>query len=496
MLAACGGAQAGPSAERSIILATTTSTQDSGLLDDLLPAFTAETGWEVKPIAVGSGQAIEMGRRGEADVLLVHSPAAEEALVAEGTAGRRLLVMHNDFVLLGPEADPAGVRGAAVDEAMRRIAGSGAVFVSRGDDSGTHAREKSLWEQAGVTPGGDWYQQTGQGMGATLRVAAEKAGYTLADRGTYLSQPDGLAVVVEGDPGLLNVYHVIEMTTRAGERVQPEGAAAFADWLTGADAQQRIGEFGRAEYGQPLFVPDAGKARPHRLTDMDVLLDGFLQALRLLVTGDAETWAITALTLQVSLTAVAVAALVGVPLGAAVALGSFPGRRLLLAAANTGMGLPPVVVGLFVTVLLWRSGPLGSLGLLYTPTAMVVAQAVIATPVVVALVAVALQQVDPEFLVQMQGLGATRLRALTALAVEARLPLLAAAMAAFGAVVSEVGAAQMVGGNLAGETRVLTTAAVLATSRGDFALAIAFGLLLLLLAFAVNLVVTLAGHER
>ncbi len=262
VLAACGGGQAGQSAERSIILATTTSTQDSGLLDDLLPAFAAETGWEVKPIAVGSGQAIEMGRRGEADVLLVHSPVAEEALVAEGTAGRRLLVMHNDFVLLGPEADPAGVRGAAVDESMRRIAGSGAVFVSRGDDSGTHAREKSLWEQAGVAPGGDWYQQTGQGMGATLRVAAEKAGYTLADRGTYLSQTDGLAVLVERDPGLLNVYHVIEMTTRAGERVQPEGAAAFADWLTGADTQQHIGEFGRAEYGQPLFVPDAGKRDP------------------------------------------------------------------------------------------------------------------------------------------------------------------------------------------------------------------------------------------
>jgi tungstate transport system substrate-binding protein len=262
VLAACGGAQTGPSAERSIILATTTSTQDSGLLDDLLPAFAAETGWEVKPIAVGSGQAIEMGRRGEADVLLVHSPAAEEALVAEGTAGRRLLVMHNDFVLLGPEADTSGVRGAPIDEAMRRIAGSGAVFVSRGDDSGTHAREESLWEQAGVAPGGDWYQQTGQGMGATLRVAAEKAGYTLADRGTFLSQPDGLAVLVEGDPGLLNIYHVIEMTTRAGERVQPEGAAAFADWITGADAQQRIGEIGRAEYGQPLFVPDAGKPDP------------------------------------------------------------------------------------------------------------------------------------------------------------------------------------------------------------------------------------------
>ncbi len=228
---------------------------------------------------------------------------------------------------------------------------------------------------------------------------------------------------------------------------------------------------------------------------MDVLLDGVTQAFTLLFSGDAETWAITLLTLRVSLGATVIAALVGVPIGAAIALGSFPGRRLLLAAANTGMGLPPVVVGLAVTVLLWRSGPLGGLGLLYTPTAMVVAQAVIATPVVVALVAAALQQVDPEFLVQMQGLGATRVRALLALGAEARLPLLAAAMAAFGAVVSEVGAAQMVGGNIAGQTRVLTTAAVLATSRGEFGLAIAFGLVLLLLAFAVNLVVTLAGHR-
>jgi len=228
---------------------------------------------------------------------------------------------------------------------------------------------------------------------------------------------------------------------------------------------------------------------------VDVLFDGVAQALSLLFSGDEETWAITLLTLRVSIGATVIAALVGVPLGAAIALGSFPGRRVMLAAANTGMGLPPVVVGLVVTVMLWRSGPLGGLGLLYTPTAMVVAQAVIASPVVVALVAAALRQVDPEFLVQMQGLGATRLRALAALGVEARLPLLAAAMAAFGAVVSEVGAAQMVGGNIAGQTRVLTTAAVLATSRGEFGLAIAFGLVLLLLAFAVNLVVTLAGQR-
>ncbi|MCX6464010.1 MAG: ABC transporter permease [Pseudonocardiales bacterium] len=229
---------------------------------------------------------------------------------------------------------------------------------------------------------------------------------------------------------------------------------------------------------------------------MGVLLDGLLEALRLLATGDEDTWAITALTLRVSLSATAVALLVGLPAGAAVAPGRFPGRRVALAAANTGLGMPPVVVGLAVTVLLWRSGPLGALGLLYTPTAMVVAQALIATPVVVALTAAAVAQVDSEFLVQMRAAGASPARALAALLTEIRLPLLATAAAAFGAVVSEVGAAQLVGGNLAGQTRVLTTAAVLATGRGQFALAIAFGLVLLTVAFTVNLALALARPDR
>lgn len=268
LLAGCSAA--GPSAERSLVLATTTSTQDSGLLDELLPVFTADTGWEVKAVAIGSGAAIEMGRRGEADVLLVHSPAAEEEFVAEGTAGQRRLVMHNDFVLLGPAADPAGIRGAGSVEAVSRVAAAQAVFVSRGDDSGTNAKEDALWSAAAVTPGGDWYQETGQGMGATLRVASELGGYTLSDRATFLAQRDtlgrasaaggrALEVLSEGDPGLLNVYHVIEMTTRAGDRVQPDGAAAFADWIVSAPAQEMIGGFGTAEFGQPLFTPDAGK---------------------------------------------------------------------------------------------------------------------------------------------------------------------------------------------------------------------------------------------
>lgn len=262
-LTACGGTDqtAGPSAEKSLILATTTSTQDSGLLDELLPAFTADTGWQVKPLAVGSGQAIELGRRGEADVLLVHSPAAEEEFVAEGTAGDRRLVMHNDFVLVGPAADPAGIRDLPAAEAMRQIADSGAGFVSRGDESGTHAREKQLWEENSIVPSGQWYRSTGQGMGATLSVASETAAYTLTDRATYLSQKENLALEVlnEGDKTLLNIYHVIEMTKSAGDRVQPDGAKSFADWLVGERAQEMIGDFGTEEFGQPLFVPDAGK---------------------------------------------------------------------------------------------------------------------------------------------------------------------------------------------------------------------------------------------
>lgn len=262
-LTACGGTeQAGTSTEKSLILATTTSTQDSGLLDELLPAFTDDTGWKVKSLAVGSGQAIELGRRGEADVLLVHSPEAEEEFVAEGTAGERRLVMHNDFVLVGPANDPAKIRGVPAAEAMRKIATAKAGFVSRGDDSGTNAREKKLWEETKTVPSGQWYRSTGQGMGATLRVASETSAYTLTDRATYLSQKENLSLEVlsEGDKALLNIYHVIEMTKKAGDRVQPDAAKSFADWLVGERAQKMIGEFGTEEGGgQPLFVPDAGK---------------------------------------------------------------------------------------------------------------------------------------------------------------------------------------------------------------------------------------------
>jgi tungstate transport system permease protein len=230
---------------------------------------------------------------------------------------------------------------------------------------------------------------------------------------------------------------------------------------------------------------------------VDLVWDAISSATQLLTSGDPYTLEVLRLSLRVSLSATACALVVGLPLGMAIAFGRFPGRRLLLTLVNTGMGMPPIVVGLVVTILLWRSGPLGALGLLYTPTAMTLAQAVIALPLVVALSAAALEQVDPEFRLQLRGLGASRLRASWEVAREARLPLLAAAMAGFGAAISEVGAALMVGGNLRGQTRVLTTAAVLETSKGNFDLALAFGVVLLLVTFAVNLALTLVQlHGR
>lgn len=248
---------------KDIILATTTSTQDSGLLDVLVPQFERQTGLRVKTIAVGSGQAMAMGQRGEADVLLVHSPEAERKFVAEGFGIQRRRVMHNDFILVGPPADPAGIKAAgSALEGFRRIANAAAVFVSRGDNSGTHAQEKKLWKAAGLTPEGEkWYQQTGLGMGQTLNVTAEKKAYTLTDRSTYLALRKnlGLAILSEGDAVLLNVYHVIEVNPVRFPKVNASGAKTFGDFLLSKETQKLIAIFGVDKFGSPLFFPDAGK---------------------------------------------------------------------------------------------------------------------------------------------------------------------------------------------------------------------------------------------
>ena len=249
-------------APKTVILATTTSTQDSGLLDVLVPLFEKESGLQVKTISVGSGQAMKMGEKGEADVLLVHSPEAEKKFMADGFGTSRRLVMHNDFIVVGPAADPARIKGASAADALKRIAQSGAVFVSRGDNSGTHAKEKGLWKGAAVNPEGQkWYQQTGLGMGQTLNVAAEKKGYTITDRATYLSLKKGLGleILTEGDSKLLNIYHIIELNTAKWPKVNAQGGKAFADFMVAKKTQELIGKFGVDKFGAPLFLPDAGK---------------------------------------------------------------------------------------------------------------------------------------------------------------------------------------------------------------------------------------------
>ena len=249
--------------QKNIILATTTSTQDTGLLDVLIPIFEKETGYFVKTIAVGSGQAMAMGQKGEADVLLVHSPDAEKKFIADGFGVNRQLVMHNDFVIVGPAADPAKIKGTKSSvEALKMVAGANALFVSRGDNSGTHAKEKTLWKKADVNPVGQkWYQETGSGMGQTLNVTAEKKGYTLADRGTYLSLKKtlGLDILVEGDSALLNIYHVIEVNVDKWPKVNDAGAKAFSDFMISKKTQSIVKTFGIDKFGSPLFFPDAGK---------------------------------------------------------------------------------------------------------------------------------------------------------------------------------------------------------------------------------------------
>ena len=240
-----------------LILASTTSTQDSGLFDVLIPAFEeAYPEYKVNVIAKGTGEALELGQNKDADVLLVHAKAKEETFVADGYGTERRDVMYNDFIIVGPAADPAGIKGTATAaEALTKLSASGSSFVSRGDESGTHTAEKKLWEKAAVTPSGEWYVSAGKGMGDVLIMASELGAYTLTDRATYLSMADTLEldILVEGDSALFNQYGVIPVT----DATNMDGAQAFADWIVSPEAQQIIAEYGVEEYGEPLFFPNA-----------------------------------------------------------------------------------------------------------------------------------------------------------------------------------------------------------------------------------------------
>ncbi|WP_375479006.1 substrate-binding domain-containing protein [uncultured Nostoc sp.] len=249
-------------ANKNVIVAMTTSIEDSGLLDDLVPAIEKKTGYTLKKVAVGTGQALALAEKGEVDALFVNSPKAERKVLAGGAVTNRHLVMHNDFVIVGPDTDKAKIRGKkSAVEAFSLIAKNQALFVSRGDDSGTNKLEKDLWQQAKVTPSGSWYQQTGSGMAQTLQVANQKLGYTLADRATYIFQKKNLSlpVLVQGDKKLLNLYHVMEVNSQKFPRVNSAGAKAFINYVLSPEGQTLIAAHGKKEFKQPLFYVDGGK---------------------------------------------------------------------------------------------------------------------------------------------------------------------------------------------------------------------------------------------
>ena len=261
-LIACGPLTQRTAERPEVLLATTTSFQDSGLLDVLAADFQKRTPYRLRATAVGTGAALAIGARGDADVVFVHAPNEELAYMQQGNGDRRLLVMHNDFVLVGPPADPARVRGKNIFEALRAIAASGTTFISRGDKSGTDIFEKNLWKQTGIAPTGSWYVEAATGMGQTLTIASEKRAYTLSDRGTFLARRAQIdvAILVERDPPLINLYHVITVNPEKFPKVNAVGANAFADYVVSAETQRLIASFGVDKYGEPLFFPDAGKS--------------------------------------------------------------------------------------------------------------------------------------------------------------------------------------------------------------------------------------------
>ncbi len=478
-----------------VYLGSTTSVYDTGLLDTLVAVFEQENpDIEIKVLAVGTGQALALGRRGDADLVLVHAPDAELEFVRAGHGRNRVTFMRNDFVIAGPTEDPAAVR--RIDEAepgpaaLATIGRAAAPFLSRGDDSGTHKRELDLWESSGMSPQGPWYQEAGQGMGNTLVIASERRSYVLTDRATLtvLGDAADLEVLAEGGSRLENLYSIMIATAGPNQA----GAERFWRWLLGEHAQSVIASYGVDRFDAPLFSPvpfdirDDAAARHGAEATNPVAL-----AWQLLTSGDAYVIDVVLRSLAISGAALILAVLIGLPIGVGLSLSRFRLRMPVVALVNTGLAFPPVVVGLVVYLLLSRSGPLGPLELLYTPGAVVLAQVVLAGPYIVAVSLAALDSVPPDVRMQARGLGASQWQALLLHLREARASLVAAVAAGFGAVISEVGAVMIVGGNLMGETRVMTSAIVLETRRGNFSVAIALGIVLLSIALAVNLLLTL-----
>jgi len=500
----------------AVRLATTTSVYDSGLLDAIIPVFEERYSLRVIIVSVGSGQALEIAKRGEVDIVLVHSKDQELKFIESGFGIHRIGLMYNDFVIVGPFDDPARIRGLSnAAGAFHKIAESGSKFISRADMSGTHLMELNIWRSINITPRSDvnsWYIEANRGMGSVLRMADEMGAYTLVDRATWLSyrnQLNRLIMLVECNPPLYNPYSLILVNPEKGSYVNYRGALTLAAFLISRSGQELIENFRRD--GEALFKPLAwevelaermGYLKQAEELNWYLTQETYKEIAQEGDSHEAFVWeilSITALSLQVSLLSVAIGSAVGIPVG--VLLGfKRPSKKRLLSrlievsmktSINTLMGLPPVVAGLMIFLVFNRSGPLGFLGLLYTPTAMVITQVILVTPIIVGVTMSAIAEVEEAVRERALSLGASERQAAWKVIKEAKSGIITAITVAFGAAISEVGGIMIAGGNIRWYTRTLTTAIITEVELGNFRLALALGIILLCIAFTINLVLTI-----
>jgi tungstate transport system substrate-binding protein len=479
-----------PSSEKKLFLATTTSTVNSGLLDEIIPDFENKYDCTVRVTPVGTGQALEMGRRGDVDLLMVHAPLNEEEFIKEGYGTQRYPVCYNYFVIVGPSPDHAGIGSAGnVSEAMRMIFEGGEKFVSRGDDSGTHTKEKGLWEAAGYdydsdmdTPNNDWYYSVSAGMGNTLIRASELQAYTLSDEGTFYAYEGDLdlEIALRQDPILLNQYSVIPVNPGKFPHVNFELSWDFIEWITSENTQEKIGDFERN--GHSLFTPNALQQPADGTANGSGAEEQKQESDRVI--------GITLLTLYMAACSTTISSLIGIPIGTYLGLRRTKFAALIKVFTHTLYGLPPVIAGLVIFILLSRAGPLGNLGILFTPTAMIVAQILLVTPLIIGLTASAISSIPQMTIDSARTLGARRFNLLKTMLSESRIGIFTAIMIGFGRAISEVGAVIIVGGNIKWHTQVLTTSIVLETQRGNFDFALILGAILITLALLTSIVLT------
>lgn len=483
-------------AETDILrLAITTTTENSGLIHVLNPVFEQEHNVKINTITVGSGQALRLGEQGDVDVLLTHAPEDEKQFVKSGYGLERHPVMHNDFILIGPADDPANTQDAkSIFEAFNNIYQTENQFISRSDDSGTYKKELVLWQDHDLDSESGWYVRAGVGMGAVLLLANDQQAYTLTDRGTYLAFKDkvNLAIQYQGDSVLHNPYHVIAVNPERYPHTNSILAQKYISFLMGEKAKKIIDDF-RVASKQLFFTENKNTVSSTEKQNTtqeqkSFFLDAAVSSLNLILTFDKTLFYVVWTSLYVSLIAVLIATFISLPLGVLVALNNFKGKNFLMTCLNTLMALPTVVVGLLLYGILNRQGLLGDLALLYTPVAIIIGQCVLIIPVIWNLSIAAVNSADPRLAMTCSSLGASHLQRSFIYMSEVRFALIAAVVAGFGRAIGEVGIAMMLGGNIDGYTRTMTTAIALETSKGDFEFALALGFMLLFVAFIVNTV--------